>query len=78
MEKWEKGPLRGSPSAEGRRGNLSLQGTHLETTRGGEKRKNIMTRFFKEEIAGLAQFLQRYAGETIIVLAATLFLTLDR
>jgi CAAX amino terminal protease family. len=77
MEKWEKGPLRGSPSAEGRRGNLSLQGIYLET-RGGEKRKNIMTRFFKEEIAGLAQFLQRYAGETIIVLAATLFLTLDR
>ena len=37
-----------------------------------------MTKFFKEEIAGLAQFLQRYADETIIVLAATLFLTLDR
>ena len=67
-----KGPLRGSPSAEGRRGNLSLQGTHLET-RGGEKRKNIMTRFFKEEFTGLAQFLKRDANETIIILAAALF-----
>ena len=37
-----------------------------------------MTRFFKEEFTGLAQFLQRYANETIIVLAAALFLSLDR
>ena len=35
-----------------------------------------MTRFFKEEFTGLAQFLQRNANETIIVLAAALFLSL--
>ena len=37
-----------------------------------------MLRFLKEEFAGLGQFLKRNANETIIVLAAALFLSLDR
>jgi membrane protease YdiL (CAAX protease family) len=37
-----------------------------------------MLRFFQEEFTGLFQFLKRNAGETIVILTATLFISLDR
>ena len=42
-----------------------------------EYREN-MTRFFKEEFSGLGHFLKQYFTETIIVLTAALFISLDR
>jgi len=37
-----------------------------------------MLRLLKEEFAGIAQFLKRNSSETIIIVSAILFLTLDR
>ena len=37
-----------------------------------------MISFFKEEFVGILQFLKRNGRETIVILSATLFLTLDR
>ena len=36
-----------------------------------------MTRFLREEFTGLGQFLKQYATETVVMFAATLFLSLD-
>jgi membrane protease YdiL (CAAX protease family) len=36
-----------------------------------------MIRFFKEEFDGILQFLKRNGSETIVILSATLFMTLD-
>ena len=36
-----------------------------------------MLSFIKEELSGLGQFLKRNAGETIVILTATIFISLD-
>ena len=37
-----------------------------------------MIHFLKEELVGIGQFLKRNFNETIVILSATLLLTLDR